>query len=107
MAASKATPARKTPPAVKDNSHLLTIEVEHPNGDGETVTATLHFQSLTLVPLGILRKTRRDYQEQMWAIFEWSLPPEDLDILDQVPSDKLDDILAEMQRVSGTAAGKS
>lgn len=117
MTATKATP--KIPAEVEKDlsedlkaarsheSAMRSVEVECWNGSGETTTKTLHFKSLTLVPLGIVRKTRRDYSEQMWAIFEWALDPEDLDVLDQIPSDKLDDLLAAMQKASGTTPGES
>lgn len=82
------------------------LEVEI-GSNGKVETKTLTFKPLTLVPLGILRRTRRDQSEQMWAIFEWALDPEELDILDQVSSDKLTELLMAMQTISVTELGES
>ena len=91
----------KTAPA-----SMRTIDVEI-GFNGTVETKTLTFRPLTVVPLGILRRTRRDPQEQMWAIFEWALDPDDLDILDQVASDKLDETLMAMQKASVADLGES
>lgn len=86
---------------------LLTVDVEIIGEDGETKTEKLSFKPLNLVPLGILRKTRRNSTEQMWAIFEWALDADGLDILDQVSSDKLDETLIAMQKASSVDLGES
>ncbi|MCG7610342.1 hypothetical protein [Mycobacterium sp. CnD-18-1] len=80
------------------------IEVECVEGG----TRTLSFKSMTLLPGGILRKTRHDEQEQMWQAFEWAIDdPEDLAVLDLIPPHKLLDTLREMQKVSEVDLGKS
>jgi hypothetical protein len=86
----------------------LSIDVEVPVGtNGKVETKTITYRSFNLAPLGILRHTRGNQQEQMWAIFEWALAPEDLDVLDRVPSHKLNDLLIAMQTASGIAMGES
>lgn len=89
-------------------SNRLTIDVEIPTDDGGVETKTLHFKPLTVVPLGIVRKTRNNQQEQMFAIFEWAISPEDLDeVLDKLPADKLQETLEQMQKASGVEVGES
>ncbi|AER47572.1 tail assembly chaperone [Mycobacterium phage DS6A] len=99
--------AAKTSVAVDDSANLLEIEVDVPSDgtiDGAEPT-TLRFRSLAVVPVGILRRTRKDQQEQMWAVFEWALPPAELAKLDELPADKLVDTLHAMQRKSGVELG--
>ncbi|AER47571.1 tail assembly chaperone [Mycobacterium phage DS6A] len=101
--------AAKTSVAVDDSANLLEIEVDVPSDgtiDGAEPT-TLRFRSLAVVPVGILRRTRKDQQEQMWAVFEWALPPAELAKLDELPADKLVDTLHAMQRKSGVELGES
>lgn len=96
MAATPKT--RATSAAIETSS----IEVEI-NGQMKT----LHFQSLDIVPLGIVRETRNDPNEQMWRILEWALSAEDLALLDQLPSTKLVDTLDRMRAASGVDLGES
>ncbi len=70
-------------------------------------TKELTFKSLTLVPLGILRKTRGDQTEQMWQVFEWALPPESLALLDELPGHQLEEILTRLNEASEADLGKS
>lgn len=79
------------------------IEVECVDGE----TRTLTFNSMTLLPAGILRKTRHDEQEQMWQAFEWALDTEGLAVLDLIPPHKLLDTLRDMQKASEVDLGKS
>lgn len=88
------------------NENLLSAEVEV-EVDGETVTHTLYFKPLTLVPMGILRKTRNDQSEQMWQVLEWALPPESLAICDDLPTKELEDVLNRLQQTSEADLGKS
>lgn len=108
MVAAKAKVPAEVDKVPSEDAKRLTLTVEYvPNGDGTTVKRELNFLPLSQVPLGILRRTRRDPTEQMWLTLEWALAPEDLDILDQVSSDKLDALLIEMQKLSGTRSGES
>ncbi|MGV0805810.1 hypothetical protein [Mycolicibacterium setense] len=71
-------------------------------------TRTLGFKSMTLLPGGILRKTRHDEMEQMWQAFEWAVDSaEDLAVLDLIPPHKLLDTLRDMQKASEVDLGKS
>lgn len=93
--------------AKAETNGKLSIEVEIPNGNGEKVTRTVCFTSLNEAPLGIVRTTRNNQNEQMWRILEWALAPKDLEILDQVPSRKLTELLQQMQDASNITLGES
>lgn len=84
-------------------SELLEATVEL--DDGETVS--IKFTSLNLLPIGLLRRTRNDEQEQVWATLEWALDPESLTLLDELPATQLMAVLDEMQKVSQANLGKS
>lgn len=86
---------------------MISIEVEVTNDSGETSTHTLEFKSLAEVPIGLLRKTRGDQQEQMWVVFEWALSPEQLAVFDGLPASELDPVLIQMQKASGVELGES
>ncbi|OBJ26969.1 hypothetical protein [Mycobacterium sp. 1245801.1] len=85
----------------------LTLDVEIPTEDGGTEKKTLTFKSLQVIPMGLIRETRNNYNEQMWRVFEWAFSAEDLAILDQVPGNKTQDLLREMQKQSGLEVGES
>lgn len=87
---------------------LLSISVEVMNGTGTTVTKTLKFKSFMLIPVGIIRKTRGDTsRDQIWAILEWACDEKNLEIVDQVASSKLDDLINEMNSASQVDLGES
>lgn len=85
---------------------MLTIDVEVTT-NGKAATKTLKFNSLALIPIGVLRRSRHDQQEQMWAIFEWAFPPESLTVIDSLPTREMGNLLARMQAVSEVDAGES
>ncbi|QDF19745.1 tail assembly chaperone [Mycobacterium phage LilSpotty] len=84
-------------------SELLETKVDL--GDGETVT--IKFKSLNLLPLGLLRTTRDDEQEQVWRTLEWAVAPECLPMVDELPASKLMTIILQMQEESQANLGKS
>lgn len=85
----------------------LTLDVEIPTEDGGTETKTLTFKTLAEVPMGLIRETRNNFNEQMWRVFEWAFSADDLAVLDQVPGNKTLDVLREMQKLSGLEVGES
>lgn len=116
--------AMKTPPGddiVEDTAAEGAADTDDDDGGGGTTNAaftyevtgddgqthTLTFKSLTKLPAGILRRHRHQPEEQLWAPFEWALSPEDLEILDEVPSDELPKILEAWQKHNGVELGES
>lgn len=85
----------------------LTLDVEIPTEDGGVEQKTLTFKTLASVPMGLIRETRNNFNEQMWRVFEWAFSAEDLAVLDQVPGNKTMDVLREMQKQSGLEVGES
>ncbi|CKH13898.1 hypothetical protein PXH78_26965 [Mycolicibacterium smegmatis] len=68
--------------------------VEVPSEDGDSVSeVTFQFKPIKMLPVGILRKHRRDVEGQMWATFEWGLSPEQLELFDRLPASKFREIL--------------
>ena len=86
--------------------NLLELEVNVPTEDGGTEKKTIRFRPLTTIPIGLVRQTRHDKTEQMWAVFEWALPDEDLAIFDRLPSTVLYSTIADMQKASGITLGE-
>lgn len=86
---------------------LLSLEVEIPTEDGGTEKKAIQYKPLTQVPIGIVRRTRHDNDEQMWAIFEWAFSAEDLATFDLLPAAKLLSLLEEMQQASRVDLGES
>lgn len=85
----------------------LTLEVEIPTAKGGVAKKSLSFKSLSEVPMGLIRRTRNNHNEQMWAVFEWAFSAADLAVLDQVPGSKTLEVLKEMQKLSGLDVGES
>ena len=88
-------------------NELVSISVEVTNGTGTTVSKILKFKSFMLIPAGIIRKTRNDFNAQRWAVLEWACDERNLEIVDQIPSNKLDDLVTEMQKASQVDLGES
>lgn len=86
---------------------LVSIDVEVTNGNGSTVTKTLKFKSFKLIPSGIIRKTRRSSQEQIWAAIEWACDEKNLEIVDLIPSSEIEDLVAKMNEASQVDLGES
>lgn len=86
---------------------LPTIEVEVPTEDGGVEKKTLPFKSLTGVPIGLIRETRHNFNEQMYRVFEWAFSPDDLAVIDQLPGSTVLDVLKDMQKASGIEVGES
>jgi hypothetical protein len=92
--------ARVRPP------NTLSIDIEVPNGEVAD-TKTIYFKPLNVVPMGIIRKTRKDPNEQMWAVFEWAMAEDDLALFDEMPLKELQDIQERMAEASEVDLGKS
>lgn len=86
---------------------LLSIEVDLAGPRGGVKKKALRFKNLTEVPIGLVRRTRNDTTEQMWAVFEWAFAPEDLELFDSLPAAKVLEILAQMQEASKVEVGES
>lgn len=87
---------------------LISISVEVTNGTGTTVSKTLKFKSFMMIPNGVFRKTRGGaYRDQIWAILEWACDEKNLEIIDQVASSKLEDLINEMNTASQVDLGES
>jgi len=72
--------------------------VQIPNEDGEGVEdVELVFKDIKDLPVGIIRRHRRDVEAQMWATFEWGLSPEHLELFDRMPASGFRDVLKAWQ----------
>lgn len=80
----------------------LSIEVEV---DGKK--KTLSFKPFGEIPIGIYHDHRKDEQDFMFAVFEWALPEQDLDLLRGLPVSKLYPIWNDMQKASNADVGES
>jgi len=89
------------------NSNMVNITVEVPNGSGAKVAKRLTFKNLRTIPIGVIRQTRSNTQNQVWAVFEWACDAKNLEILDQLPSSEVDSLLARMQQASEVDLGES
>jgi hypothetical protein len=85
--------------------NTLSIDVEVPHGDS-VECKTIYFRPLNVVPMGIIRKTRKDPNEQMWAVFEWAMAEDDLALFDEMPLKELQDIQERMANASEVDLGK-
>lgn len=88
-------------------NNMVSISVEIPTDTGGTVKRTLKFKSFSLLPVGLIRATRDNAQEQMWRILEWACDAKGLEIVDQIPSAKVEDLMLEMQAASQVDVGES
>lgn len=86
-----------------EREYPLTTEITLPDGTEKE----LRFRSLVLVPISIIRQTRYDKDDQMWCMFEWSLTPKSLALLDQMPASQCMPLLQKLQEVSQIALGES
>jgi hypothetical protein len=73
--------------------------------DGEVRVLT--FKPVTQVPIGILRRNSKDNEAQMWETLAWGLTAEDLEVLDQLPSNELENIMRLWQAADDTTLGES
>lgn len=73
-------------------------ETEVPTADGTgTEKVTFKFRPITEVPIGVLRRNRRDPEAQMWDTFEWGLPADQLEVFDRMPAVEIERILEAWQ----------
>lgn len=73
-------------------------ETEVPDADGTgTEKVTFTFKPISKVPVGVLRRNRRDPEAQMWDTFEWGLPGDQLELFDRLPAAEIERILEEWQ----------
>jgi hypothetical protein len=89
---------------------LFEYKAEVPTEDGGTEQVVLHLKPIALVPIGVLRKNRRNLQLQMWDMFEWGLSDDELDVFDRIPSSQLEKIVDAWQADEGSGgveAGES
>ena len=84
-------------------THNFTYEVKDKDGN---VTDTLTFRPLSEIPTGILRRARRDPEEQLWGPFEWALDEKGLAVLDTLPANELPKILEAWQKHSEIELGE-
>jgi len=84
----------------------LDVEIMTPNGPA---TRTIKFKSFAMIPVGLLRATRRSPSEQVWVILEWACDAKALEIIDQMPSGNgnVDKLIVEMQKASQVDLGES
>jgi hypothetical protein len=73
--------------------------------DGETVSLT--FKPFDQVPIGIIRKHRKNTEEGGWALLEWGLSEDDLAALDDAPLSTLETVFDAWQESSKITAGES
>lgn len=88
MAATNATP------------YVHSIEI---NG----TTTELVFKPFAQVPVGVIRKNRKNPEEGMWVLFEWALSEDDLEALDDLPIAQLEDVFNAWQAADKVTAGES
>jgi len=84
----------------------INVEIMTPNG---LATRAIKFKPFTMIPVGILRATRKTPSEQVWAILEWACDAKTLEIIDQMPSGSgnVDKLIVEMQKASQVDLGES
>jgi len=63
------------------------------SGDG-TEEFTFDLRDVADIPVGILRQNRRNQENQMWAVFEWGVPVEQMDAFDRLTSLQVGDVFA-------------
>lgn len=68
------------------------VDLPAPDGDG-VEPVTLLLAPITKVPVGVLRRNRFDREQQMWDIFEWGVPADQMDLFDRVPADQIEGIM--------------
>jgi hypothetical protein len=68
---------------------------------------TLKFRPLAQIPAGVLRKARKNPEEQLWGPFEWGLSDDDLAVLDRMPMGELPNVMSAWEKASETSVGES
>ena len=84
-----------------------TREVTYTDDKDVEQTATLTFKPFAVVPLGLIRKNRKNPEEGMWAIFEWALSEDDLAVFDYLPISDVEEIFTAWQEADAVTAGES
>ena len=89
-------------------------KVDLPALDGEGVErVTLLLKPMALLPAGVVRKHRHDDTELFWAMFEWGVSAEQMDLFDRIPrgpsdSPRLRQIMDDWQEAEdGVTPGES
>jgi hypothetical protein len=82
-------------------------KAEIPADDGTVEDVTLVFKDIALLPIGVARKHRGSGEDQMWAMFEWGLTPEQLELFDRIPQPQLPKIIAAWRESEGIDVGES
>lgn len=82
-------------------------EVTYTDEFGFEQTATLTFKPFSVVPLGLIRKNRKNPEEGMWAIFEWALTDDDLAVFDYLPISDVEEVFITWQEAGEVTAGES
>ena len=81
-------------------------EVEVPTEDGKgTEKVTLSLKPILELPVGILRRTRNNWEAQIFATFEWGLSEEQLAVFDRMPVPLMHEVLTAWQ--ASPAEGKN
>lgn len=86
---------------------MFEYQIEIPNETGELVTRTVKAHPFDRMPIGLRRKNRKSDEESMWAMIEWGISGEDLDLFDQATSDQLEKFMAAWQQAAGVTVGES
>jgi hypothetical protein len=82
-------------------------KAELPLEDGGTEPVVLVFKDIALLPIGVARKHRGSGEDQMWAMFEWGLSDEQLELFDRIPQPQLPQIIAAWREAEGVDLGES
>jgi len=69
-----------------------TTEVEAEDGKG-TEKVTLRLKPFNRMPLGVLRRNRKDPEGQMWDSLEWGLSEDQHEILDRIPASEIEELM--------------
>lgn len=77
-------------------------------GEGdEKVEHTIALKPFDQIPTGVLRKNRDNAEAGMWSMFEWALTEKDLELFDQMPAKKVDELMTAWQKDANVDAPKS
>lgn len=87
-------------------SETFTYTVKLAAEGEDAVEHVLTFKPLSEIPTGILRRARKDPEEQLWGPFEWALSEDDLALLDLLPASTLPKILEAWQQASEIELGE-
>ncbi|AYQ99954.1 tail assembly chaperone [Mycobacterium phage Nebkiss] len=85
---------------------MFVYKFELEDENGAKVEHTIALKPFDQLPNGVLRKNRDNPEAGVWAMFEWGLSPNDLELFDQAPASLTADLLEAWQKASNVDAGK-